>query len=415
MLILTILTGACLSYKTPVRNSNVAYIYNPGSTTIYPQYKVFHNLDTASTVFIKIKSTELLYIKKLNNPKPQATVQIHYKLFDSLEENNIQDSATYLFYIEKDTSNKEIIVDISIKAQKGKTYMLDIIATDKIRNKGNQQFIKIDKTNEYSSQNFLIIDKTTEEPVFKKYFNKNEKFYIKHKFYKNKKIRIRYFNKQTKLPSPPFSVFIMKSYNFLPDSMWVVQLTDTTVFSLPKYGMYNFSIDTINQSGLTVFNFGMFFPEIKTSFKLLEPLRYLTTSREFKEYMMFKDKKEAVDNFWLKSSGNFNRAKELIRVYYNRAKYANRYFTSFTEGWRTDRGMLYIIYGVPNIIYKTDNQERWIYGTSQSMQSMNYTFVKVNNKYTDNDYVLRRSDIYKMIWYQAVETWRNGRVFSIVK
>lgn len=407
--------SACTSYKTPVRNSNVSFIYNPSSTSIHPEYKVYHNEDSSSTVFIHLNVNELLYIKKLNNQKPEAQVQVHYKLYNSLQQNNIQDSATHVFYIEKDTNLSELNLDIKINAKQNNTYILDIITTDLIRGKGNQHFIEVDKRNDLTAQNFLVISKETQEPIFINYLNSSIEFNIKHKNSKNKKLYVKQFNGKFKMPSPPFSVSVMKSYTIKPDTTWDIILTDTTVFTLNEYGMYNFSLDTAYKSGLTLFNFGTFFPEIKTANKLIEPIQYLTTSREFNEYSLFENKKEAVDNFWLKSSGNFNRAKELIRVYYNRAKFANMYFSSFTEGWRTDRGMLYMIYGVPNTIYKSDNQERWIYGTSQSIQALSYTFIKVENPYTDNDYILSRSEIYKLVWYQAIDSWRNGRVFSIVK
>ena len=31
------------------------------------------------------------------------------------------------------------------------------------------------------------------------------------------------------------------------------------------------------------------------------------------------------------------------------------------EGWRTDRGLVHIIFGTPNSIYKNDDTETWIY------------------------------------------------------
>ncbi len=415
VILFTFVLSSCFSYKTPVRNSNVAYIYNPSSTPLHPQYKVFHNEDSTSLVFIKLTANELLYIKKLNDKKPEAAVQIHYKLFDSFTGNNIIDSATQVFFIEKDSNLFNITFDITIKAKNSKRYLLDIIATDIYRGRGNQHFIEVDKSTEHTHQNYLVTLKTDNEPLFKNYLNNKTEFQIKHKNLKNKKLFVSYYKGKYKLPAPPFSVSMMKTYVLAPDSTWEIMLTDTSTFNLEKYGMYHFRIDTSYRTGLILFNFGKYYPVVKTHVKLIEPIRYLTTSREFKEYMMFENKKEAVDNFWLKSTGNLNRAKELIRVYYNRVKFANTYFSSFTEGWRTDRGMLYMIYGSPNTIYKNDNQERWIYGNTQGMHTMSYTFVKVSNPYSNNDYVLNRSDIYKMIWYQAVETWRNGRVFSIVK
>ena len=62
--------------------------------------------------------------------------------------------------------------------------------------------------------------------------------------------------------------------------------------------------------------------------------------------------KVALDDFWIKCGGNIDKARELIRIYYTRVFYSNYYFTSYKEGWRSERGMIYIIYGPPDKVYK---------------------------------------------------------------
>jgi hypothetical protein len=75
--------------------------------------------------------------------------------------------------------------------------------------------------------------------------------------------------------------------------------------------------------------------------------------------------------------------------------------------------MVFIIFGLPTTIYKTIEGERWIYGDSQGMRPMTFSFIRQDNLFSDNDYSLERSDLYKIIWYQAIETWRSGRVYSV--
>ena len=71
--------------------------------------------------------------------------------------------------------------------------------------------------------------------------------------------------------------------------------------------------------------------------------------------------KAALDDFWIKCGGNVDKARELIRIYYTRVLYSNYYFTSYKEGWRSERGMIYIIYGPPDKVYKTSEGESWGY------------------------------------------------------
>ncbi|OFX54942.1 MAG: hypothetical protein A2046_10570 [Bacteroidetes bacterium GWA2_30_7] len=216
------------------------------------------------------------------------------------------------------------------------------------------------------------------------------------------------------MPSPPFSLSGNKAINLKPDSTWQINLSDSCKIAISKIGFYKISPDSIGDSGFIILCFNDNYPLVETSEKLLQPLRYLTSAKEFNDMDMFADKKNAVDNFWLKSAGNASRAKALIKIFYSRVIFANVYFISYKEGWMTDRGMMYIILGPPSIVYKTKNAEKWIY-TQSSIGNLSFIFQKVENKFTDNDYELFRTDSYKSVWYQAIETWRSGRVFAISK
>ena len=122
--------------------------------------------------------------------------------------------------------------------------------------------------------------------------------------------------------------------------------------------------------------------------------------------------KKNVDNFWLKIGGSPQRAKELIQAYYSRVKYANTFFSSYLEGWKTDRGMCYMIYGEPDIVYKSTSSETWIYGEEGVYSSLSLVFTKVTNPFTNNDFRLNRSTSLKSSWYRSVEFWRQGRIIT---
>ncbi|HRR93724.1 MAG TPA: GWxTD domain-containing protein, partial [Bacteroidales bacterium] len=122
--------------------------------------------------------------------------------------------------------------------------------------------------------------------------------------------------------------------------------------------------------------------------------------------------------------GNVEKARELIRIYYTRTLFANYYFTSWKEGWRTDRGMIYIIYGPPDKLYKSNEAETWGY-RKPSVQSkwgprysvkedyLFFTFKKRENIFTDNDFYLSRSETTVTYWDKAVQSWRKGIVFRL--
>ena len=89
---------------------------------------------------------------------------------------------------------------------------------------------------------------------------------------------------------------------------------------------------------------------------------------------------------------------------------ANRHFTGSTEGWKSDRGLVHIIFGTPNNIQLGEYGETWVYGEDANMMSLSFTFTKRNGPYSDNDLALDRDPVFKGAWYRNVESWRNGRV-----
>ena len=124
------------------------------------------------------------------------------------------------------------------------------------------------------------------------------------------------------------------------------------------------------------------------------------------------DRRAAVERFWLDAAGSKDRARSAIRTYFERVENANRYFTSYVEGWRTDRGLVHIIFGSPNTIYRAPDTETWIYGEENNMMSLTFRFSKRDIPFTNNDLVLDRDPTFKGAWYRNVESWRNGRVLQ---
>ena len=95
-----------------------------------------------------------------------------------------------------------------------------------------------------------------------------------------------------------------------------------------------------------------------------------------------------------------------------KSEFSNRFFSSYLEGWKTDRGLVYIIFGPPSSVYISDDSESWNYGQQNNYSSLIFTFDKVNNPFTGKDYHMRRAEYYEVPWYKAVDTWRSGRVVN---
>lgn len=387
--------------------------YKRDANTIRPQFNVFHISDSLSELHFKINSKEILYTKP-DGINFNSNVLISYRLLPDFDSKEIIDSSSYrLVDQNNDGSDKSLLGKLTINALKGKNYVLRVTVTDLNRNVETVGVVAIDKEDDLNRQNFIVTSNTADAPLFRTYVRSNEEIKIKYKAQIGVTLYVRYYNRDFPLAAPPFSVSDPKPFQYKQDSMFTLQLSDqgSVSFTPPKKGFYHFQLDTTKREGLTLFHFSDAFPEIKKAEDMITPLRFITSKQEYEELNNSTNKKASIEKFWMNSTGNQDRAKEIIRKYYNRVQDANYYFTSYLEGWKTDRGMVYLIYGSPNVIYRTLTSETWIYGEENNINSLSYSFSKVNNPFTNNDYTLERSVVYKQSWYTAVDIWREGRTY----
>ena len=406
------LFSSCSSSRS-ASTQNLSHIYKKEQAILHPKYVVFHRTNTTSELHFSINSKELLYSKQSGSETFTARINIHYRLISSYETKDIIDSATVALSDSYSEKSKNIIGKIDFNATFTNTYLLEINFTDVNRNTTSKSFISIDKLNFGTRQNFIILSAETKTPIFRDNVSKNERIFLRYKT-PNSKLHVRYYHRDFPLPAPPFALSNVTPFEYKADSLFAIFLDekDTSGFFFTKPGFYHIQADTNSKEGLTVFQFYNDFPEIKSPDKLLEPLRYLTSKQEYESISSNANIKHAVDSFWVYAGGSHERARELVRKYYNRVRDANLYFSSFVEGWKTDRGLIYLIYGPPNVVYKSSDSENWVYGEENNFNSLTFSFLKVINPFTDNDYRLERSQVFKTGWFNAVEMWRQGRIYA---
>ena len=405
--------SSCSNSEKSTSTQNLSNIYKTSQDVLHPKYAVFHRTNTTSELHFKISSKELLYSKQAGNENFSAHISIQYRLISSYETKDIIDSATVSLTDAFSNSPKDIIGKIDFNSTFTNSYLLQIDFTDLNRNVTAKNFIPIDKLDHTTRQNFVVLSAETKTPLFRDNVERDERFFIR---YRNPgiKIYVRYYHRDFPLPSPPFSTSNMTPFEYAADSLFSLQLDekDTVGFIFKKPGFYHIQADTNTKEGLTLFRFDDDFPFVKKQEHLLQPLRYLTSKQEYDAMSSYKNLKTPVDSFWVYAGGSHDRARELVKKFYNRVQNANEYFSSYIEGWRTDRGLIYIVYDPPNIVYKSSDSENWVYGEENNFNSLTFTFLKVINPFTDNDYRLDRSQVFKTSWFNSVEMWRQGRVYA---
>jgi GWxTD domain-containing protein len=112
--------------------------------------------------------------------------------------------------------------------------------------------------------------------------------------------------------------------------------------------------------------------------KAIDQLRYVARESEMEYMREAKDpteKRRRFLEFWKKRDPDPRTAEnELMEEYYARVDYANKNFTHYVEGWRTDRGMVYIYLGAP------DNIERYPFQSNSKPYEIWY-YNQINRRY----------------------------------
>ena len=389
---------------------NMASVYRMADQKYHPEFVAFNESDSTVQLFLKVLPGEFLFTRQ-SDDQFRATISVHSEIIGSYELGKIIDSTTSEFSFELNEKSDSKILSMYVPLKITGTFLIHCFITDKNKGTYDDYFISLDRISKPSRQDFLVTDMKN-SPLFRNFLYPLDTVNI---IYKDKSLNnlwCKYYNREFPLAAPPFSFDIHSDFNYNPDSVFQLTNKQNKGLVFEKEGLYHFLTDTIGKTGLTLFRFYTGFPDITSPKYMIEALRYLTNKKEFEEMKNSSMPKSLVDNFWLTHGGNEEKTRNLIKKYYGRVREANKYFSSFTEGWRTDRGMIYIIFGSPGTVYKSAESESWIYGTPNSALALNFFFVKVNNPFTENDYLLSRSPIYESNWYRAVEIWRQGRAYN---
>jgi GWxTD domain-containing protein len=408
---------ACSAPKSRVTKPKAvakSVMYNPASTRLHPSYTIFHNSENLSVLMLKVFPVELLFSAANTEGKLIARLRIQFQLTDITDRTApmLADSGTHEYTILKENAEKRYLAQLPLRAENNKLYELQVDATDLIRNEAHHEFVIVDKTSSYSQQNYRVTEMLNNMPYFEPFVTGSTPFRFEYRLDTFSRVYISYYGQESPLPRPSFSLTREREFMERYDSLWILDYKKNTPYLLAYEGIYHFQFDTTTPGGLTVFNFGHDFPRIKRPEQMIEPLAYLTSSPEYEEIKKSVNQKLALDNFWLSLTNNsMDRARELIRVYYNRVYFANYYFTTFKPGWKTDRGMIYIIYGPPQGVTHAAGTEKWIYYTNNFASTLTFTFDFVSSPYTTDNFILQRSEGYDAYWRQAVDSWRKGTIF----
>lgn len=408
-----LIISSCATKQVPVGTKTGASKYNPTSNVLHPQFKVFHEDDKYSKLYFKLFTKELRFSSANPNRTNQAVLKVSYKITASMKSNAIIDSAKTSLTIKKHTNQTSIISFFKIKNINLDQYLIEINLYDFYSNKKSQSYIRVNKSNDGNEQYYISFKGKNQKPIFTEYFKPYDTLFIKTKKADNSYMSVVHYNTEFNIAEPPFLSEKQKAISLKKDTSWKIPIiSQKAKFYSNKKGIYIIRANKNKVRGIMKVQFKNSYPLISKSSEMIEAIGYILSEEEKNNMIISENKKLSVDNFWLKTCKSKERAKELIKIWYNRATYSNYYFTSYKKGIKTDRGMIYTVFGPPDDIKYFDDAEKWIYINTKSMNKLEFVFIKQANSISKNDFTLIREGKYESVWNKAIKTWRSGRVFK---
>jgi len=102
---------SCKSAYQMSQSSNLSYIYNPGKATIHPRYKVYHDNDNQSTLFVKVYPVELLFNMANEESIYRAELGLYYRLYDLTVGRVVVDSGFVKYPVSMHNVKREFIAN----------------------------------------------------------------------------------------------------------------------------------------------------------------------------------------------------------------------------------------------------------------------------------------------------------------
>lgn len=405
----------CSTYVPVAAGDNFAYLYGKGAAAIRLEARVYQSGAAQAVIYYRLRTADLLYKGTGGGSPFHARVVMSYAAFPAPGAKQLLDSAS-TFVKDQSTSpaeDKALIGSMPLKLQGEAPFFLQVTAHDLNRDARSTVVLRVEKGTANVEQAFLPLSKD-KLPLFDDHVAPGSALTLEAQRFAGTVLQVGHYPPVDKLPPPVFTNSPPPDLSRAPDSTFSIQVAPdgTFPFTAGTEGFYHFRPDTTSALGFTLFVHAPNYPDIRTASGMLPPLRYITSSKEWEAMSTAPDPRKEMERFWTDAAGSRDRAREAIAAYYGRVESANHHFTSYTEGWRTDRGLVHIIFGTPTTIRKDATSETWVYGDETNLMSLVFNFRQRDEPFSDNDLVLVRDPQLKTAWYRNVESWRNGRILQ---
>jgi GWxTD domain-containing protein len=246
------------------------------------------------------------------------------------------------------------------------------------------------------------------QPVFTPYIHANTEATITNTF--GPTLKVYHYAEKFPAGSPPFAEKEKRVDPIMEvDSTFTIRSGQPLKFT--REGLYLVQSDTNAARGIAFRVSSSSYPKMTRIEDLSSSLVFISTKEESDQLLAAGADKVKFDRVVLDITRDKDRAKSLIRNYFRRVELANVYFTSYKEGWKTDRGMMYLVFGLPEEVNRNGQYEVWTYKSINAK----FTFIRTGSVFDPDYYVLERNKRFSETWYYTIDQWRKSRISSVTR
>jgi len=406
LLIVVVLFSSCATHK--YSQLNYAKFYEEDYPGNIFKTKVFNANDSISELFVQVDLNALALVSGKSKEEALKEYVFDYSLVDGLKEKEVLQVGRISLVDSPDNSDNHKSFKIKLRTNAVGNYVLFSSLENKSETKAFTSRTSIVKGLAHAEQNFMLINEDG-SIHWDNFARGDEKLQIKLSDQSVKALYVSWYAPKFSpavVPFAPVKPNELKDLESAPPFKIDIKNGKSAPISFKDLGIYLFHINADVKRGISVFKFFKEFPYVATDAQRLFALRYLNPHYEFEELMRMEPEK-AVEEFWYFKARKQERSDDMSRTYYSRVQRANELFTSYKEGWKTDRGMIFMIYGSPDKVYKFKDREVWEYGYDAFYSGLRFSFTREDNPFSQNDFRLLRQAHYELSWQGIVGNWRR--------
>ncbi|MCU0434705.1 MAG: GWxTD domain-containing protein [Bacteroidia bacterium] len=406
-----LLVCTCRSGMPQASRLNMAAYYDAQAEVLRADFALHNESPTVTRIYFRLDAAQLLYERALNANTYNAQLLLSYVLHPINSPRVIADSGRVVLGDEGTPGESKLLSgSIAMRIKQPGMYSVEVVLRDLNKLTSRIELFTLDQQSTDAAQRFMLCSPGQQVPIFRNYTDTAEALQIRLPE-NTKRILVKHYALVQNPAAPPFLINTTQEAP-KPDTSWWVETNGVLDFRATRHGRYSFHTVDNAQGGLLLNCMRNGYPAVRQVQQLLEPLRYLMPREEYNKLAAEKQLKPAIDKFWLERAGSEERARTVIKNFYQRVEHCNTLFTTDREGWQTDRGMIYLIFGKPQSVYRYPLYEIWYYGSdSGSSNSLSFTFMSYSDGYR-SDFILERNLGYKINWLAAVDAWRQGQVYT---